>query len=141
DVGFDRATRGDRGVLVAKVRMRPPLSDVEKELESTNVYLHAIVENIPDMIFVKDAATHAFKRFNRAGEELLGFTRGELLGKTDHDFYPKEQADFFHEKDEQTLRSRTIVDIPSEPIQTKHRGERILHTRKIPIYDDRGKPL
>jgi two-component system response regulator AtoC len=142
DIRMSRVRLDDgREVILACVRTGRPLSEVERELADVNTYLHAIVENIPDMIFVKDAASHAFRRFNRAGEELLGFSRGELLGKTDHDFYPKEQADFFHAKDEETLRSRTIVDIPSEPIQTKHHGERILHTRKIPIYDDLGKPL
>jgi PAS domain S-box-containing protein len=142
DLRLSRAKlANDREVIVASVREGRPLSDVERELHAVNTYLHAIVENIPDMIFVKDADTHAFRRFNRAGEELLGFSRGELLGKTDHDFYPKEQADFFHAKDAETIRARTIVDIPQEPIKTKYRGERVLHTRKIPIYDDRGKPL
>ncbi len=141
DLRLARARLPSGEVILASVREGRPLSDVERELHAVNTYLHAIVENIPDMIFVKDADTHAFRRFNRAGEELLGFSRGELLGKTDHDFYPKEQADFFHAKDAETIRARTIVDIPQEPIKTKFKGERVLHTRKIPIYDDRGKPL
>jgi two-component system response regulator HydG len=126
--------------LRATITERTALSEAERELEATNAYLHAIVENIPDMIFVKDAKTHEFKRFNRAGEELLGFTRGELLGKTDHDFYPKEQADFFHQKDDETMQAGVVVDIPQEPILTKFKGERILHTRKIPVYDTDGNP-
>jgi PAS domain S-box-containing protein len=142
DVRFARARAADdREVLVAAARPARSLAEVERELAETNRYLHAIVENIPDMIFVKAADTHAFKRFNRAGEELLGFTRGELLGKTDHDFYPKEQADFFHDKDDETFRAGKVVDIPVEPIDTKLRGRRYLHTRKIPIYDDQGAPL
>jgi PAS domain S-box-containing protein len=141
EIVFSRAEVGGRDVLVASVRNERDLSAVERELEETNRYLHAIVENIPDMIFVKDATTLAFRRFNRAGEELLGFTRGELLGKTDHDFYPKEQADHFHAKDRETFAARKIVDIPAEPITTKFKGDRLLHTRKIPIYDERGEPL
>src|SRR6185436_17927163 len=141
DVVFSRTTVADRAALVASVRNERDLSSVERELEETNRYLHAIVENIPDMIFVKDAKTLAFRRFNRAGEELLGFTRGELLGKTDHDFYPKAEADFFHQKDRETFARGEIVDIPVEPIETKLKGKRMLHTRKIPIYDEKGAPL
>ncbi len=141
DMRLSRARLGGADSILACVRTGRPPSDVERELAEANTYLHAIVENIPDMIFVKDAETLAFRRFNRAGEELLGFLRGELLGKTDHDFYPKEQADFFHEKDRETLAKGEIVDIPEEPIETKDKGRRILHTRKIPIYDDRGVPL
>jgi PAS domain S-box-containing protein len=140
EIHFARARFDGAPLLVASVRARGTIADVERELAETNAYLHAIVENIPDMIFVKDAETHAFRRFNRAGEELLGFTRGELLGKTDHDFYPKKQADFFRLKDEETLRAGKIVDIPAEPIDTKYKGQRILHTRKIPVMDARGQP-
>ena len=44
------------------------------------------------MVFVKDAETLRFERINRAGEELLGLRREELVGKCDYDFFPKEQA-------------------------------------------------
>ena len=111
----------------------------ETELKKVNAFLDAIVENIPDMIFVKDAETLLFERFNRAGEELLGWSRSELLGRTDHDFYPKEQADFFHDKDRETLRNKKLVDIPEEPIETKT-GLRWLHTKKVPVLDEHGHP-
>src|SRR5262245_15566325 len=113
---------------------------LEEELREANTFLDAIVEHIPDMIFVKRAEDHMFIRFNRAGEELLGWTRQELLGKTDHDFYPKEEADFFHEKDRETLRNKVLVDIPEEPIHTKAHGLRWLHTKKVPVLDAEGRP-
>src|SRR5215831_11988341 len=116
------------------------MSDPKRELAEANAFLDAIVENIPDMIFVKRAEDHMFVRFNRAGEELLGWPRAELLGKTDHDFYPKQEADFFHEKDRETLRNKVLVDIPEEPIHTRAHGLRWLHTKKVPILDERGEP-
>ena len=120
--------------------MSDPKRTVQDELRQVNLFLDAIVENIPDMIFVKRAGDHMFIRFNRAGEELLGWSREELLGKTDHDFYPKEQADFFHQKDRETLQNKVLVDIPEEPIDTKTGRKRWLHTKKVPILDDRGEP-
>ena len=90
------------------------------------------------MIFVKDAKDLRFVRFNKAGEELLGLKRAELLGKNDYDFFPKDQADFFTQKDRQTLSKKKLEDISEEPITTKYKGKRILHTRKIPILDEKG---
>jgi PAS domain S-box-containing protein len=81
-----------------------------------------------------------FLRFNRACEDLLGSPRETFIGKTDYDFWPKEQAEFFIEKDRETLKSGRIVDIPEEPIQTR-RGVRILHTKKVPILNAAGNPI
>jgi two-component system cell cycle sensor histidine kinase/response regulator CckA len=106
---------------------------------SLNQFLSAVIEHLPTMVFVKDADELRFEYFNKAGEELLGLSRGALLGKNDHDLFPKEQADFFVEKDRQVLGRYTVEDIPEEPIETE-RGRRWLHTRKIPIADAMGRP-
>ncbi len=110
------------------------------ELARRHLFLDSVVENIPNMIFVKDAAELRFVCFNKAGEELLGYRREELIGKNDHDFFPADEADFFTAKDRAVLASGELLDIPEEKIHTKH-GERVLHTRKIPIADAVGHPL
>jgi len=102
-------------------------------------FLETVVENIPNMIFVKDAEELRFVRFNRAGEELLGWSRNALIGKNDYDFFPREEADWFTTKDRAVLESGELLDIPEEVIQTAH-GRRYLHTRKVAMVDADGKP-
>jgi two-component system, cell cycle sensor histidine kinase and response regulator CckA len=111
----------------------------DQELSEANAFLDAIVENIPHMIFVKDAERLAFQRFNRAGEELLGMPRSALLGKTDHDFWPADQVEHFIRKDRETLAGGKLVEIAEEPIETA-RGLRWLRTKKIPLCDANGEP-
>lgn len=104
------------------------------------IFFQSIVDNVPAMIFVKDAKDLRFVLFNKAGEDLLGYSREEMIGKTDFDFFPKKEADFFVEKDRLVLAGKVMLDIPEEPIQTRYLGPRILHTRKIPILDANGVP-
>jgi len=117
-----------------------PARESQLDLERDALFLTSVVENIPYMIFVKDAETLRFVRVNRAAEELLGLSRAEMLGKGDHDFFPTSEADFFTQADRDVLASKVPREIPEEPIETLSRGSRILHTRKIPILDAAGEP-
>lgn len=116
------------------------LTEAAEELRQSRSFLDSIVENIPNMIFVKDAKNLRFVRFNRAGELLLGRMRDELVGKNDFDFFPRAEAEFFTQKDLEVLRNRKMVDIPEEPISTSDGTVRYLHTKKIPVYDKGGQP-
>jgi len=110
---------------------------LEEALRAGEGFLDSIVENIPNMVFVKEAGELRFQRINRAGEQLLGIERGALLGKNDFDFFPLDQAEAFRARDRGTLADGVVVDIAEEPIQTKD-GERWLHTKKVPIVDEHG---
>ncbi len=112
----------------------------EEALEDSQKLISAIVENIPDMIFVKDAASLRFVRLNKAGERLLGYRSEDLLGKSDYDFFPEEEAAFFTAKDREVLQDGGVLDIPEESIETRTQGKRILHTRKVPILSETGEP-
>ncbi|HEY7711421.1 MAG TPA: PAS domain S-box protein [Candidatus Entotheonella sp.] len=108
--------------------------------QQAELFFDSIVDQIPNMIFVKDAQELKFVHINKAGEELLGYSRDELIGKSDYDFFPPEQADFFTAKDRRVLAAGQLEDIPEEPIHTRHQGLRILHTKKIPLSDALGQP-
>src|SRR5439155_853219 len=110
------------------------------DLRRSEAFLDSVIENIPDMVFVKDARTLRFVRLNRAGEALLGISRSDYVGRTDHDFFPVEEADFFTLKDREVIAHGHVVDIPEEPIETPS-GRRILHTKKLPVVDDDGQPI
>src|SRR5207248_1722177 len=132
----------EHGAVAAGMVVSLDITDrkaVEEQAQRLQSFLNSVVENIPNMIFVKDAEDLRFVRFNRAGEELLGVPRDDLIGKNDYDLFPQEEADAFTSKDREVLRGRAAVDIPEEPIRTAN-GERFLHTKKIPILDEEGAP-
>lgn len=125
------------GLLALTITQRRLAEDKIKQQEQ---FLEAILENLPNMVFVKDAQELRFVRFNRAGEVLLGHSRELLIGKNDYDFFPADQADAFTAKDREVLHSGKLADVAEEPLQTVL-GERWLHTKKAPVLDSAGNPM
>jgi len=106
----------------------------EEAMRESKILIDAVVENVPLMIFLKEAKDLRFVIFNRAGEELLGYDRQVLLGKNNLDLFPPEQATNFMTKDREVLDGDAgMLDIPEEPIMTAKKGLRLLHTRKVCI--------
>jgi len=110
-----------------------------RALKESERELDAIIENLPLMVFLKDAEQLRYVRFNRAGEELLGISREQVLGRTDHELFPAEQAEAFVREDRRVLKSGQALDVTLEPIDTVH-GRRFLHTRKVCICSGEGRP-
>ncbi len=112
----------------------------EIETERSKNFLNSVIENLPIMVFVKDAEHLRFVRWNKAAEDVTGLARDTIFGKSDYDFFPQDEADSFTRKDRDIIESRCLQDIPEEPLVTVHQGTRILHTRKIPIFNAQGQP-
>jgi PAS domain S-box-containing protein len=127
----------------SNIKLAKLLSDYKKaknDLLENEEFMDNIFENIPIMIFIKSAEKLEFERVNTVAEIIMGHPREELIGKTDYDFFKKDDADFFIKKDMEALQKKKLVDIPSETIETENGGQRILHTKKIPILNKDGSP-
>lgn len=98
-----------------------------------------IVDHIAHPIFVKDRR-HRFVLLNREFSEMVGFPREEMFGKTDYDFFPKEQSDYFRAKDLEMFETRARVVIDEEPITDRSGVVHVLATTKVPLFDARGEP-
>ncbi len=113
---------------------------IEFENERMAKFLDVVLDHVPSMIFVKDFTKELqFSLFNKAGEDLLGVSRDKMIGKNDYDFFPKDQADFFTQKDKEVFLKRALVVIDREEINTPI-GKRLLKTLKVPTFDQNGKP-
>ena len=136
-----RPTKSELERQLAELRRaEEALARRTEELEDARSFLDSVLENLPVMLFVKDARELKFVRWNRAEEEALGIDRSVAIGKSDYDFFPEEQAKFFEAKDRAVLTGGQMVDIPEEAIQTAHRGLRFLHTIKVPVFGADGQP-
>lgn len=81
-----------------------PNENVRENKLLTESFLMSILNSIADPIFVKDS-NHNWILINDSFCNFIGHPRENLLGKSDYEFFPKEQADVFWKKDEETMKS------------------------------------
>ncbi|MFZ4874266.1 PAS domain-containing protein [Janthinobacterium sp. Mn2066] len=111
----------------------------EAEFRHSRHLFGTIIENIPAMVFVKRADKLSFEMVNRHAELTLGRSREQLLGKTDHDFFPPQQAAAFINADRKLLATGQMVEIEQEAINTADGTTRYFTTRKVVLRDDAGR--
>jgi PAS domain S-box-containing protein len=133
--------RGQPGRLEEMRELAPDLLEIKDDEREQSLFLQSVLDNLPHMVFVKDAKELRIVRLNKAGEQLVGFSHEDMVGKTDFDFFSEEEAAFFHRMDREVLEQGILRDIPEETLNTRHHGIRILHTKKIPICNEEGDPL
>jgi len=97
-----------------------------------------IVENIPQRIFLKDKnSVYIFCNENYARD--LKIRPDEIVGKTDHDFFPREIAEKYISEDRRIMgKSR------AEEIDENYRlsgMELIVHMIRTPLRDEKGDIL
>ena len=109
------------------------------EISHERLMLRTLIDNLPDIIFIKDAQSR-FAIVNMACAQQLGASRPEdVLGKSDADFVAADLAAQYR-ADEQALMQSGKPVHKEEP--TQHRGTGEMHwsfTSKIPIKHEDGR--
>jgi two-component system sensor histidine kinase/response regulator len=101
--------------------------------------LRTLIDNVPDRIYVKDAASR-WVVANRALAELVGAKNPEeLLGKTDFDYFPKELATSFLSNEQTIIQSGSpIFNFEERTVDGKGNAMWV-STSKVPLRDKHGK--
>ncbi len=77
----------------------------QEELKRSKEFLHQVIDNIPDPIFVKNQQ-HQWIVLNQAYSQLSGYPLNDLIEKSDYDFFPKHEADIFRSQDNLVFQSQ-----------------------------------
>ena len=111
----------------------------EEALRESEKYLAAILNCIADPICVKDRE-HRWVLVNDKFCEISGARREDLLGKSDYDFFPKDEADVFWKMDEDVMKTGK-ENISEEYLTNSSTGEKIfLNTKKTLYANKKGEP-
>jgi len=108
----------------------------ERQLLQAKAFTEGVINAIPDPVFVKDRQ-HVWITLNDAFCAMIGRSRETLIGKSDYDFFPPEQAKVFWDKDELVFASRR--ENLNEELFTDGEGiERCIQTKKTVVCSSDG---
>ncbi len=111
----------------------------DEALSEERRLLRALIDNMPDYIYVKDAAGR-FVVANRGVAALMGFKNpDELLGKTDFDFFPKELASGYFSDEQALVRSGEPVMNEEERTVDAQKRAKWTSTSKVPLRNQQGE--
>ncbi len=111
---------------------------IEEELALERDFLQNLLDNIPDAVYFKDRKNRIIK-VNKFYLQGMKRPPEEIIGKTDFDFFPYEQAKQMFEDDNYVLRTgKPIVGKIERTLLPDGRWNQVI-TTKIPMYNREGK--
>ena len=76
---------------------------MEEQLAYERDLLNALLDNVPDRIYIKDTESRFIKGSAALAKRLGLKTPGDIVGKTDYDFHPDTLAKSFHEDEQRVI--------------------------------------
>jgi PAS domain S-box-containing protein len=136
----EEALRQSRDELEKNVAERTAdLAQANESLANAQRLLEAMLDNIPDRIYLKDTQCR-FVQCNRAVAKRVGLEDPkQIVGKTDFDFYPREKAEEFYQDEQRIIRAGEPLLNKIEQV-AKPNGEITWSSvSKVPLRDKDGK--
>ncbi len=113
--------------------------DTQMSLERERNTLRALLDSIPDSIYIRSFDGH-YIVVNSALAELVGCDDPEqVTGKTPFDFFPEDRARRFLDEDQKVLSTGEILVNRNSRLRDANGEVRHLLTTKVPVRDREGR--
>jgi two-component system, cell cycle sensor histidine kinase and response regulator CckA len=111
----------------------------EEALSRERNLLRMMFDLLPDYIYLKDVQSRFVVCNNRrADNDAMPVTTNDLIGKTDADFFPPEQAARFRADELVVLGGTPMID-KEETLIRPDGSQQVVLTTKLPFRDSSGK--
>jgi len=125
--------------LLAQIRERERELDVQTdELTQINQQLQAILQHVPQLVWLKDLQGR-YITCNARFEAFFDLPVASVQGRSDDDFFPPEQAQLYREDDQICLQSRTMMTTQRWLASAESAHEVLLEVNKIALHDAQGR--
>ncbi len=125
--------------IVGAVQDITEQKEAEKKLEDTLLQQNAILNNIPDMAWLKDLDSR-YIAVNEQFLQISGLQHEDVIEKTDFDIWERGFAEIYRQDDINVMNSgvrKTVEEIQ----QDKNGREYWVETTKTPIRNERGEVI
>lgn len=110
---------------------------VETKLREAEGQLRAIMDNTPDVIYLKDQQ-YRFLMVNQQCENIFQAASGTLIGKTDYDILPADLADAIRKHDQTVLEQGATLKMEEAAVD-RYGRRHIYLSSKFPIHNASGE--
>jgi len=112
--------------------------ELEEKFSLEKELFQSLLNTLPDAVYFKDAKNRLI-RVNRFYAEGFKLAPEKIVGKTDFDFFPKEQAQRMFDDDNYVLRTGTPVIGKIERTLLPNGTHNCVTTTKIPLRNKKDK--
>lgn len=109
---------------------------IENSLKASVLQMTAILNNIPDIAWLKDTESR-FIAVNAAFGDASGLSPQDHVGKTDLDIWPEDLANLYRKDDAEVMRSKRSIRV-EERLVDYNGKEYWIETIKSPVFDSNG---
>lgn len=107
----------------------------QQALRESAAQLQAIMDNAPAVIYVKDLDGR-YMLINRMFEQLFRVARADLIGKTDYDLFPPEDAEAYGDNDREAIVTGGVIE--AEELAVLDGSVHVFTSLKFPLRRTTG---
>jgi two-component system, cell cycle sensor histidine kinase and response regulator CckA len=111
---------------------------LKQRIEEERRLLFTLIENLPDGVYMKDMHSRFLLGNQALADMMEAGSWQNLIGRTDHDFYPQAQADQYRREEAEVLTNGRRLVNKQEPRDSEGARRHIL-TTKVPLTDGEGR--
>lgn len=110
----------------------------ERSMAEQRDMLQTIMDNLPDFIYVKDTQGRYVVINDAVRRVLRTDTVGDVVGKTNFEFLPSDQAELEREDDRRVFETGESITEREEHMIDEHGNELWILTSKLPLRSKKG---
>ena len=108
----------------------------EEELQGQRNLFKMILETTPDMLILKDTNS-VYQAVNSSFCKYVGKPMEKVIGKTDYDLFPADEAEMYRRDDAKVMKS--LKPLIQDEEATLKEGKQWFHVAKTPVFDNDKK--